>query len=389
VTNTIWVLTSDYIPGIGGEENQIRWFCQELQSTRWQPRIITRRHGWAHLEGVGKDESIDNVPVRRVYSKGAGKLGSVFYLLNGLSFLAKQNTGDIIQVHGIHSQALLGLVYSKLFRKKLIIKLRSGNLTYERLLASPLRKAWLSILLRNSASIICLNSPVKEFLTKHFQFNTPLYLIPNGIKTDEFEFTSHKVKKQRRRELGLKTTDTLFLFIGRLERVKRVDIILNAFAQIYKSYETSPKLMVVGDGSQSESLQALSVTLGIEDYVIFFSYDPNVKKYYQAADISILASETEGVSLTMLEAMASGVPMLHSQVGGAVDFIENNVNGLLFKPGKVQACAEAFHKILSIKDQWPSLAKSARETVLENADMKSIVAQYEKIYQGLNKKPAK
>lgn len=148
-------------------------------------------------------------------------------------------------------------------------------------------------------------------------------IIPLGIDLQPFENNSDE-REALREELGISQNDIAVGFVGRLTEIKNIPMLLRSFKKaidIGANCEQDLKLVIVGDGHLRPMLEDLSKELGIEDKVAFAGNRTDVAKVYAALDIVALTSLNEGTPLSLIEAMASGKPIVSTAVGGVVDLV--------------------------------------------------------------------
>jgi len=203
--------------------------------------------------------------------------------------------------------------------------------------------------------------------------------IPMGIRIDEFK--SSPIKKIKKKKT--------ILYIGRLITWKGVQYLIEA-ANIVKKLNFDIQLIIIGDGPNREELIRLSDNLQMRSLICFLTKQDRLAllSYYQNADIFVLPSikfqnQTEGLGVVLLEAMASGVPVIGSNIGGIPDIIKNNVNGLLVPPGDSKALAMAIIMILQDPDLAERLRKAGLETVKERFSWDAITEQFIDIYRNI------
>lgn len=170
-------------------------------------------------------------------------------------------------------------------------------------------------------------------------------IIPNGVDLEKFTI------KDRCVTCG--TSDVphkefVILSVGRLEKVKGHTYLIEAFAQIKKQI-TEATLILVGDGSKRGNLERQVKELGINDSVQFFGEVPHdeLPHYYHKADVFVMPSLSEGFGITVIEAMACGVPVVGSRVGGLLDIIRDEETGLLIETANIIELVQA---IITLKD---------------------------------------
>jgi glycosyltransferase involved in cell wall biosynthesis len=154
------------------------------------------------------------------------------------------------------------------------------------------------------------------------------------------------------------------IFVGRLTDVKRVDLILKAFAMVLAKHPYA-RLCIVGTGALSQQLQDLAQELGIENSVDFVGFQANIQPYVSNSKIMVMASDREGLPFAMIEAMCSGLVPISTPVGTIEDLIVHGENGLLFPQEDYQALARSITSLLEDEDRYLGMrseALKARET---------------------------
>jgi glycosyltransferase involved in cell wall biosynthesis len=207
--------------------------------------------------------------------------------------------------------------------------------------------------------------------------------IPNGVDVKKFEPGGPGSKAAARAALELPQDRTLALYSGRLERVKGVDILLDAWAQVPDKLRDTALLLVVGDGQEREALERSAVNQGLSTTVAFLGQQQDVLGFYHASDIFVLPSRAEGMSNSLLEAMSCGMPVIASEVGGASDVVAAPRTGLLFPPEDVDALSDCIAKYLSTPNMWGPIGKAARSQVSAQAGLEEVVTRYEELYRRL------
>jgi len=155
-------------------------------------------------------------------------------------------------------------------------------------------------------------------------------ILPNGVNLSKFDQIP---KEDARNALGLEDEDVIMLFVGRLSKIKGVDYLIEALNQLSKDY-IHIKLIIVGDGEERKHLEHIVHINSLTEQVTFTGKIPNecVIKYMNAADIFILPSTSEGFPITILEAMACGLPIIASRIRGIPEIVIDGYNGFLIEP---------------------------------------------------------
>jgi len=206
-----------------------------------------------------------------------------------------------------------------------------------------------------------------------------IQIIPMGIYIDEF----------RSNILKPKTSEKNILFVGRLIMWKGVQHLIKAL-EITKKSGYPVQLVIIGDGPYRKELRELSIQLQVTSVVKFLQNQDQrtLLSYYHNADIFVLPSityqnQTEGLGVVLLEAMASGIPVIGSNTGGIPDIIDNDVNGILVPPGDAYALAEAIIKIIDNPEIAERYKIAGLKTVKERFSWDTIAEEFIHIYHEL------
>ena len=166
--------------------------------------------------------------------------------------------------------------------------------------------------------------------------------------------------------------------VGRLVPVKNYPLLLEAISRISK--ERSIKLILVGDGPERGRLTDMAEKLGIRHLVEFAGHRDDVHSLLRTFDIFVLPSLSEGMSNTLLEAMAAEVAVLASDVGGNIEIIEPECSGLVFRSGDVDHAVSQLSRLVENTSMRLSLARSGRRRVYEDFSVESMLNRYEALY---------
>lgn len=165
-----------------------------------------------------------------------------------------------------------------------------------------------------------------------------------GVGIDIEKFNNIKVNiVQKRKELGVDLDDTVLLSVGELNKNKNHQIIIRALAKLHRP---NVKYIVVGQGALKGYLVNLAKELGVEKQVIFLGFREDVAEIYKVADIFVFPSKREGLSVALMEALASGLPVVASDIRGNEDVICIGENGELVKDNNLNIWKEKIEEIL-------------------------------------------
>lgn len=202
-------------------------------------------------------------------------------------------------------------------------------------------------------------------------------VIDNGIDVDRYGPPADKA--EHKRTLGFDPARRYVVHVARHHPVKDQATLLKGFAAA-ATLLPDVDLLMAGDGPLREELEALARTLGIAERVKFLGIRSDVAEVLKAGDVFALTSVSEASSLTLLEAMATGLPSVVSDVGGNPDLIRRDVDGLLFPRGDFAACGAAFRKLLGEPGLAGKLGANARQRAHERFQLDQTVSEYAKLY---------
>ncbi len=204
-------------------------------------------------------------------------------------------------------------------------------------------------------------------------YDRDIAIVPNGIDLKDYisELPVQIVEGAEKR----------ILFVGRLHPVKGVQYLLGAMSIVHQELPEA-KLILVGDGEERELLESLTDSLGIRECVEFAGRVPHerVQDYMNLAEVFVLPSLSEGFPVTILEAMACGLPIVATRVGGVPDIIEDGANGYLINTKNPEQIAEALLKLLQDEQLREDISGNNREEV-RRYRWDSVAATLEGIYQ--------
>lgn len=188
----------------------------------------------------------------------------------------------------------------------------------------------------------------------------------NGIDCDKFAFHGCALKP-------------VAISVARLSREKDFPTLLRA-TQIVRNEIPEFRLRIVGGGAELPRLMALREELGLTDAVELLGERRDVPELLKTAGFFVSSSLTEGVSLTLLEAMAVGLPILATNVGGNPEVVEAGVTGELVEAGDPKPIAAGILRMLAQRGIWPVMSEAARQRVERLFDIRQMVASYEALY---------
>jgi sugar transferase (PEP-CTERM/EpsH1 system associated) len=195
-------------------------------------------------------------------------------------------------------------------------------------------------------------------------------VIVNGIDVDRFQIARCSSSPDDSLRIGI---------IARLAPVKDIATLVRAMAIVHK-HKPKALLSIVGDGPERDSLESLVKELGLASVISFFGFRRDIPEVLQKIDIFVLSSLSEGTSITLLEAMASGKPVVVTNVGGNPAIVEHGVNGFLVPAGEADPLAQALLKLSSDAELRRSMAAANINKATAHYSIQSMVRHYENLY---------
>ena len=218
----------------------------------------------------------------------------------------------------------------------------------------------------------CLQMMQKRGLT------APARVISNGLNLTDYRQNAldDTVYDRYRIRRGI----PLFLTVGRLVQEKGIALMLRATALARSRSQTEFQLVVVGVGKHGRLFKRLATRLGLGNSVVFTGYVPDrdLETLYQVAHIYIGAGVAELQGISVMEAMASGVPVLAADCGALPELVDDGVSGFLFKPTP-QDLAQQMQRILHQRNEWSRMGRAGRH-ILQSHDMSLVLPQIEELY---------
>ncbi|HMK66112.1 MAG TPA: glycosyltransferase [Thermodesulfobacteriota bacterium] len=227
--------------------------------------------------------------------------------------------------------------------------------------------------------IIAVSGAVKESLIRYDRIRPDkIQVLYNGINFSLMEAPGDR--EAIRSGLGLGPDDLVIGVVARLEEQKGHKILLEALSSI-PSIPPNLKVLFVGNGKLRSALEAETQRRGLSRQVVFLGTRQPVSPILRALDLFVLPSLWEGFSMALLEAMAMGLPVIATKVGGAAEVITSEQNGYLISPADPKALAEAIQEAMRHPGRFQEMAGKGRETVRENFSKERHVLQLQELYQ--------
>lgn len=302
---------------------------------------------------------------------------------------AKKQLNELMQKRRfdiIHCNTPIGGVLGRLCGKKYGIKTVIYQAHGFHFWTGAPKKNWLiyypveKYLARYTDILITINKEdYKRAENFHLKKGGKIYYVHGvGVDCKRFLNSGENKRSEIRNSLGLKADDILLLSVGELNENKNHAEVIRA---ISKCDNTDLHYAVAGKGDIKASLESLAKELNLEQRVHFLGFIDNMPDHYKAADLFVFPSKREGLPSAVMEAMASGLPCLVSNIRGCNDLIDEN-GGLLFDPSNDRDLSDKIEIMLSKKDSWAELGEYNKEKVL-SFGFDNAVAELTEIYKNI------
>ena len=208
-----------------------------------------------------------------------------------------------------------------------------------------------------------------------------LLAVPNGIRVDAFSAANAERRAALRSVLELPHGARIVGTVGRLNPVKDQACLLRAFARLHRE-RPEAALVLVGDGALRGALEAQAAALGIGEALRFLGDRGDVRQLLQGFDAFALSSLSEGYSMALLEACASALPIVATDVGGNREIVVDGRNGLLVPAADEAALADALARLLCDPVRAEAMGRAGRDWALREASIDAMVVRYDTLYRG-------
>lgn len=275
---------------------------------------------------------------------------------------------DLAHLHYPSAIHLLAAMPALLIRSKpLVITTHRGDIYY----TLPRRgfNRWITRrLLERADAIVAVSSDLKQKMTDELGIAArKISIIDVGCDLTRFTPCLPTAKQPLKRQLGLPEDELALLFVGSLIRRKGLDVLFEALRGLETLEGVS--ILIVGVGGEEETLKRNADYLEVREHVRWLGELPNtaLPSWYSAADVFVLPSRSEGTPTVLLEAMASGTPVVSSRVGGVPELIAHERSGLLFDSEDSMQLRECLRRLLQHEQLRQELATQALEDVHEHS----------------------
>jgi glycosyltransferase involved in cell wall biosynthesis len=365
----ILLLNSEYPPIGGGAGNASANLAHCLAQMGHSVTVLTAR--WADLPQREQNGNLTviRIPALRRRQDRSGALEQLLFILSAsfssLKLVRLLKPNATLAFFGMPS-GVVALLLKWMYGIPYIVSLRGGDVpgfrpydfsTYHKLIAPLLRVIW-----QNASAIVANSHGLRELAMK-FDARFDIPIIPNGVDLDLYRASQHE-----------HATPRLFS-AGRVVHQKGLDLALRALAGLK---DLDWEWRIAGDGPQLDFLKLLAQEMGIAERVTFLGWQARDQliEQYRWSNLFLFPSRHEGMPNAVLEAMASGLPVIASRIAGSEELVLDGETGLLFPSEEVNALRAALKRLLTDPTLRQSMGAASRRRVEEHYSWESAAKQY-------------
>jgi len=361
----IAIIVYKFLPEkIGGTEVATYYTAKYLSELGHEIHVIT-----TSLDHKNSNNDDETFIIHRVPTLGAEPVNAILFQMLVVKKIVSIKP-DIIHVQNI-ALGLSAWVVKKYFKTPYLVYGR-GSDVYG---SWPLKKIISKVVLRTADAVVALSENMRREIKNIEQRD--VIIIPNGIELGRFQYES---KDSIRKTLKFNDEDKIIIFVGNLRKVKGVEYLIESMKEITEK-EKNAKLIILGDGEERSDLEELVSTLFMDKYIKFLGRISNesIPKYMMASDLFVLPSVSESFGIVNLEAMASGLPIVATKVGGVPEIIKENINGLLVEP---RNSIDLSLKIIKLLHNQPLAKKISNnnKSYVKNFSWVSVILKLNNVY---------
>jgi len=373
----VCLVLETYWPQVGGGETAGRMLAHGLERRGCDVSVFTRRS----VPGVGARAPDGDVAVRRLPPGGSGPGRKWALTVPAFAaMLAAHGEFDVVAVLGFRVLGAPVVTAGRLLGLPVVLKAESRGEMSGEFFRPGLERLGLSLdaapvgaalelrnrLLRSAPAFVAMSGELeREFLGAGVP-PSRVRRIPNAVDVERFEPAGRDRRAAARNELGVPTDARLLVYTGRLVDYKGLPELVEVWPRVVASHPAA-RLALVGAGGSDiaaceAELRSRVEALDIADTVRFPGAVDDVVPWLHAADGFVFPSRDEAFGLSLVEAMACGLPSVTTRVGGLADIASDGVNALVVEPGDAEALLEALRRLIAGGPEVAALGERARRT---------------------------
>ncbi len=287
---------------------------------------------------------------------------------------------DIIHAHYAIPHAISAILTKQILPNsnvKLVTTLHGTDITLIGL--EPAFSPIVKYSIEQSDAITAVSQYLKDKTIQQFNVDKDISVVANFIDTKIYKRIENCYLKKNFAPNG----EAILMHISNFRRVKRVPDTVKILKEVIDA-GIPAKLLLIGDGPDRGETEALARDLGLSKDVKFLGKQNAVVELLSCADVFLLPSQSESFGLSALEAMACGVPVVASSIGGIPEVVKHGENGYVAELGDTSRMGKYVAELLQNQKKWKIFSEKAVETAAKEFETELIIPQYERIYKGLS-----
>lgn len=392
MTPRVCVVSALYHPNLGGLGRQAVLLTERLRKEGVELFVVSRQMAGMPQADFSPDVEVIRVPCLfpriHVFEEVSFRhiLLSLSYSLGiAATLVGRRSRYDVVHFHGASIPLFVSLPFLKMMGKKVVAKVAAAKLGTE---AGALAgRYWfigdlLARMMRRVDAFIAISDEIRDGLLRDGVPAERIHRISNFVEPGVFYPPAPGEKVRLKAAFGYEGR-TLVLFAGRLVPRKGVEYLLRAWKAVVSGFPEA-RLLILGDGPLQEELEKCATDLGISGSARFAGRVDNVPEYLRAADVFVLPSLQEGLPNSLLEAMACGLPVVATKIGGTSDVARDGGNAVLVPPANESGLAVGLTHLLRTPEARVALGRGAEDSVRRLFSLDATWERYVDLYVAID-----
>jgi len=337
---------------IGGAENMVYELIKKLDANLFDVQVLC----YMKPRDTQLEKNVKELcPLIHLNQSGMVTASTIFCVIRQL----RKMKPDVVHAH--LGGAGFGAIWTLIFRKQLVITVHAKP---EKAFSSKIEKLIRMALKSGKTKLVAVSKENSLAVKKYFQLDdSKCTCVNNGIDLDRFYLKDHE--------------QFTLINVARQDENKNQAMLIRCFARLHSAYPDT-RLLLVGDGPLHLQLMGQVNSMNLTDSVVFTGNIANTEDYYAESDVYVQTSHREAMPMSVLEAMASGLPVVSTNVGGLSDVVQDN--GILVPDNDEEALYQAIYRIYKQNAQNAEEMSKASKRIVQSYSSENMAREYEKIY---------
>ena len=359
------ILHTEWSDALGGQEKRILAECSGLIERGHYVAIACREIARIKEESQKRGIDVTVFPFKSTFDIGT---------INALVGHIKEKAYDIVNTHSGKDSWVAGIA-AKLSSAPVLVRTRHLNI--------PLRRNIFNFIHYLPDMYVTCGENMRTTLVADCGFPADKVVnISTGVSDNFFDVKRNPMLKKK---YGVDENAVVITNVGIFRRVKAHQVTLRCVKKVVEAFPNA-RFLFVGDGPDKQEMIDLAERLGVSDFVVFTGFVDDIAEVYSFSDVAVLSSLSEGVPQSIMQAMAAGVPVAATRVGGVPEIVSHMETGILVESLDHDALAEAIIRILKDPEMSLSFTRKAKEYVFNNHSMAIMLDKTEALYHSLLEK---